>query len=151
MIERMVCVRHGAYVDDNLSDRGVASIHALAPKVKAAFAGASPILVISSPARRARQTAKILCGDLKIGSFQQHEELEAELDDLVRDLEKTHEAFLRIVGDAKYVLVSTHKPIAKYFPWWFAKQTLGVNLSGVRCEYGDASYLDCVAKTLIQL
>jgi phosphohistidine phosphatase SixA len=154
MIEKMIFVRHGDYNNNSggLTVVGEASIRALAPKVVAAFAGAPSILALSAPALRATQTAKILCDALGIERFQEHRELEAEYYySFVEELEKTREAFLRIVGDAKYVLVSAHQPVAKFFPWWFAKQMLGVNLPGVRCDKADAIYLDCIAKTLTLL
>lgn len=152
MIEKAVFVRHGDYTNDRLTPLGDRQVRELTPLIKSAFGDASPILVLSSPRQRAIQTASILSDGLglRIPGFQTCEELADELHSLTTKLPKVHEAFVSVVRDAKYVLVSTHLPVARWYPWWYAKQ-FGVEVQSLTLEKGEAVCLDMNAKTLIKL
>lgn len=145
----LVVARHGDYGgDDNLSQRGAEQMRNLAEKMLSIVDG-SKIILLSSTARRASQSAEVISQVLKV-PFEEHEVLwsenchpenEAELLELVRARKPENQAMILV----------THLEYAEYFPTYFARHELGMKLEG-GCwppipKKGQACLIDCFGKS----
>lgn len=157
-MKKLVVVRHGDYEDEDnddekLSSLGEKQIAQLAEKLESHLNGFS-VVILSSTALRARQSAEILVdkfgaafegldllwsgeGGKSFGTFMDFKKL------------------LKMIEERKeqaevYVLV-THYEYIEDFPMFFGKQRLGATLKSEVIPKGTAWLIDCEKKEMIHV
>jgi phosphohistidine phosphatase SixA len=157
MLEKLVCVRHGHYDHHGtryMTEMGREQMLRVLPLVRQAFGDVSPITVITSPNDRAIETANILCRSLHLPPpFALSDLLRTEIypEECEQQLADLHPRMLDLLGDAKYVLLSTHQPVGSYYPPHYAEKVLGFKQEPFYLDLAEGSYLDAVSKTLTHL
>ena len=147
-MNHLFVVRHGYYGDDGpdrgLTPSGQKKIQRLAERMKEIYAG-SDIAIVSSPLRRADESAQIIADTFGLTGLERDYALKNEGEYLserevntihnIVELRKIHEA-VALVG---------HMPTATYLKY-FARQVLGTELCFPDPKNGEAVYLNCISK-----
>ena len=143
-MERLVLVRHGDYgPDGHLSDAGRQQIAGLA-EILADKINGSSVLVLSSSAPRALDSAMIIAE--KFGTtIESHDFLYDEWDSqkLVQ-LISTH------TNQAETVVVVAHIEVER-FPEWFGETQLKVRLPKIAVQKGAGLLIDCKTKMMFRI
>lgn len=143
-MKRLIIVRHGSYGDNGrLNDRGRSQIESLTKKIQA-MVGSDSIVILSSTADRAQESAEIL--SQMSGEFENHTVLWSESsrppeNQVVLDLVKTKR-------EADTVILVTHYEYVDTFPRFFGIRELNTDLNSRVIEKGEAWIVDCENKTL---
>lgn len=141
----LIVARHGQYGnDDRLDNVGRNQVSDLAKEIKN-LQGMSRVIILSSTAARAFESAEILAKQLD-APLETHEILNTDISDydpigvlgLVRSKRN---------GTDTIVLV-THLEYVEYLPKYFAREELQVELPSHIIGYGKAWVIDCERKTL---
>ncbi|MBI4118720.1 MAG: histidine phosphatase family protein [Parcubacteria group bacterium] len=144
-MKQLIVVRHGDYGHSELTDLGRTQIRALAEKLKP-FTNGATVLVLTSPAVRARQSAEIISSTFGVG-FEEHDILwsdESRTENLLGTLE-----LVRSRKDgAEVIILVTHYEYVERFPEYIAREELGTELRSRVIGKGQAWVLDCLQKTL---
>ncbi|MGW8185544.1 MAG: histidine phosphatase family protein [Candidatus Moraniibacteriota bacterium] len=141
----LIVVRHGAYDDDfNLNHRGKDQIQRLSEKLKD-FVNGNKILLLSSPAPRASQSAKIISEKLNV-PFEEHEILWSD-----NDHWEDYDGLLKIVkkrrSKAEIIILVTHLEYVEGFPDHFARNELAMDIDYPPIpSKGEACLVDCINK-----
>jgi len=140
-------VRHGDYDRDrNLSSLGADSIHELSNQLRN-FINGEKILILSSPAPRAFQSAKIISEKLGV-PVEEHEILWSDSDHLP-DLDGLLEIIKERKTEAEVIILVTHFEYVEIFPGYFARNELGIdNVCPPVPSKGEACLIDCTNKRL---
>lgn len=141
-MEKLFIVRHGDYDGGGLSGLGQSQIVVLAEKLKCLVNGGT-VRVLSSPAVRATQSAKII-SDALGSKLEEHRELYSPPFDY-DGVEKLIAAFSNTCHSL--VLVA-HLECAQYLPWHFGSRVLGATLESSKIKKGEALVIDCFNKSL---
>lgn len=145
-MKRLILVRHGDYVGSTLTDFGCQQMHELAPVLANSIVG--NMLLVSSPIRRAKESATILAEHFNV-PVHEHQVWEAEGDRSDND-----GAFQFIDGidvNIDTLVVVTHLPFLQSFPSYFGKKALDVSLPYGGVEKGQAQVIDCEMKTMTRV
>lgn len=148
-MKKLVLVRHGSYGgDDHLSSDGRRQIEALAKKLKTFVNGAS-IVILTSIADRARESAEILSSFFGV-EHEQHEILWSE-NSHPEDFNGTLELIRSNSNKGDILILVTHYEYVEYFPSYFAEKELGAALHPRLIGKGEAWVVDCAEKTLTHI
>ena len=154
-MKKLVIVRHGDYdFRGHLTDRGIRMVEGLVNNLHPYLEGPEglemPIVVLSSPASFAWQSAAIIATRFDVLASQ-HPELYSEHDSRPRFSDIL--TLLRISAErASTVIIVTHLEIAENFPQHFANRELDrIELKGWDIERGEAWLIDCETKTMIKV
>lgn len=146
-MNKLVITRHGPYGPDYcLNDRGRKQMRLLAEQLRPQIDG-DKIVILSSTADRARQSAEIL-GEVLGATHQLHEVLWSEGSRLpnhgkVLELIRAHE------GNAETLILVTHLEYGEEFPAHFGHHALGgIRLDGFGIEKGQAWVIDTETKRM---
>lgn len=147
-MKKLFVVRHGTYGrDDRLNDLGQEEIQALGEKLEK-FTEGETVLILSSTADRARQSAEILAKLLDVESFEQHEVLWSEASH-PQDFPGALSLIRKYKDTADIIILVTHLEYAEGFSGYFGREELGVRLGYCpNVKKGEAVIIDCVAQTL---
>ena len=142
----LVVVRHGAYDDDlNLNHRGKDQIQGLSEKLKD-FVNGNKILLLSSPAPRASQSAQIISEKLGV-PVEEHAILWSDSDHW-----ENFDGLLKIVkkrkSEAEVIILVTHLEYVEGFPNHFARNELDMDTDYPPVpSKGEACLVDCINKS----
>ena len=150
-MKKLVIVRHGDYdYEDRLSELGKQQISDLSEKL-AGYVNGDTLLIFSSPALRASESAKIIAGRLGI-EFEEHNVLWSGEDGKVSGWKKDFEVLMGIITShpqqANVVVLVTHYEYVEDFPFWFGKNHLQINLPCKVIPKGTAYVIDCEKKEI---
>lgn len=145
-MKKLILVRHGEYGWNNqLTDYGRQQIASLSEQLKPHVNGAS-LLILSSVAPRASESAEILGSAFGVGT-EEHDVLWSEnqhREDLPAALE-----LVRSKKDvAEVVMLVTHLEYVCDFPNYFGQHELGVSFQYQEISKGTAWVIDCEQKTI---
>ncbi|MCX6718684.1 MAG: histidine phosphatase family protein [Candidatus Staskawiczbacteria bacterium] len=143
-MERLVLVRHGDYgLDGHLSDTGRQQIVELA-EVLADNINGSSMLVLSSTAPRAIDSAMIIAEKFST-TFESHRFLYDEWDN-----QKLVSLISAHTNQAETVVVVAHVQV-ELFPKWFGKTHLNVRLPYLTVPKGTGLDIDCRTKEIFRV
>lgn len=116
-LQKIIVVRHGSYGSEgNLTEEGREQVRKLARELATRLDGCS-IVILSSPAQRAKETSEILASRLGVLSFEQHPCLRSEGDFLTdRQANETLELVAQKGGMHDVIILSTHFEFISEFP-----------------------------------
>lgn len=141
----LAVVRHGDYNGPRLSDYGRNQMKALGEKLQTRING-SPILLLTSIAGRAKESAEVLGSVLGVG-FEEHEILWSE-----NSHRENFPGALELVRSRKdevdVLILVTHYEYVEGFPTYFASREMGAELYSNLIGKGEAWILDIQQKTL---
>ena len=156
-MNHLFVVRHGYYGDDGpdrgLTPSGQKKIQRLAERMKEIYAG-SDIAIVSSPLRRADESAQIIADTFGLTGLERDYALKNEGEYLSeREVNAIHNIveLRKIHGDGcvleypEAVALVGHMPTATYLKY-FARQVLGTELCFPDPKNGEAVYLNCISK-----
>ena len=146
-MKRLIVVRHGEYGDNGgLNTNGQAQIDALADRLHRLIDRAS-VLILSSTAVRARESAKILAKAFGGGIIEDYEVLWSESrhpEDLPAAL-----ALVKSRQDlADVIILVTHLEYTELLPAYFCRMVLDIHRPSQSLRNGRAWVIDCELKTL---
>jgi len=152
-METLILIRHGNYddtEDDNgpLTEAGREKIVRLVDKLKP-LAGGRRLLILSSPSKRAQESAEILAAAFGI-SFEKHKVLwsdESHFEDMPAALELVR----RRQAEADILILVTHREYIADFPPYFFEQEFGIKISWHIIGKGEAWVIDCERRTLLHI
>jgi len=142
----LILVRHGEYDRAyHLSSNGREQVVALAEKLKS-FVNGSSVIIFTSIADRARESADILCSFFGV-DYEKHEILWSENDHPANFLGTLN--LVRSNKDrADILILVTHIEYVEDFPSYFTENELGTKLRSTSVGKGEALVIDCQQKTL---
>jgi phosphohistidine phosphatase SixA len=149
-MKKLVIARHGSYGhDDCLDDFGKKQIRLLAEELKKLING-DKVVILSSTAERARQSAEILA-EVLVVEHQLHELLWSDCDH-----PHSHQKALELVRSHKegadIIILVTHLEYGEGFPSHFGQHELeGTSLNGFGIQKCQAWIIDCQAKKMDRL
>ena len=145
-MERLVLIRHGSYADEDerINDDGRKQMTLLAERLREL--NGSSVLLLSSTAPRALDSAEVLSGLLEI-PIEEHAILWSDIDHPM-NFKKTLDLIRESGGRAQTLLVVTHLDYAKYFPGYFAQEEWAISIRSFDVWKGQAVILDCIQKTV---
>lgn len=144
-IKFLFVVRHGDYDRDrNLSSFGADQIMELSDQLKG-FINGGKVLLLSSPAPRASQSAQIISEKLCV-PVEEHEILWSD-NDHCEDFDGLLQIVTKRRAEAEIMILVTHLEYAEGFPDYFASKELGLkNNEAPIPSKGEACLIDCVNK-----
>lgn len=141
-LKKLITVRHGDYDDTGkLTARGLAQIHSLTDRLTTILGNInrSAVVVLSSTAIRAVESAEIIAKRLGVKNIQQHE-------DLINDEfeEETHVHALGIIETvpANIIIVVTHFDAVPGIINAFRKEYFGAGIPRIENRKGTANLLN---------
>lgn len=145
-MKKLIIVRHGDYdkKTGELTDAGKWSIEKLAGKLSAHISG--PLSIITSPAKRARDSASIIA-QINVANSMEQDELLFSDPDVSENCGALYNLLNRRQNEADTFLIVTHYEYLKYFPGYFGKKLLSVKFETSIVRRGEALVIDCERKT----
>lgn len=147
-MKKLIIARHGAYGDDlNLSPFGQQQMMSLAKQIKGHING-DRVVILSSTAPRAQQSAEILAQHLGV-IHQLHDLLWSD-----SDHPHDHHEALKLVRTHKdsvdVIVLVTHLEYGEEFPQFFSNRELnGTRMDGNGIGKGQAWIIDCELKRML--
>jgi phosphohistidine phosphatase SixA len=109
--KKLVIVRHGSYDSEgNLDNEGRKKIEELSRKINQLVNKDDSVLILSSPAPRAKESAKIIAEALK-SPIEMNEILFTEYEDVdYREIEAAHNLIRSAIDKSSLLILVTHNP-----------------------------------------
>ncbi len=146
-MKKLIVVRHGQYDNTgHLSDAGHEQIRVLASKLKKLIDENMSIVVLTSPASRARESADIISNVLGVKT----EESDVLLSEGIlhpMNLSRALE-FVKSKDKTDIIILVTHFDYVADFPKYFSEKELGIELLSIEIGKGEAWVVDCLKRTL---
>lgn len=148
-MKKLIIVRHGDYdFKYQLNDTGRNQIKRLADKLYSQI-NTSSIIILSSIAARARQSAEIIVEKFKIDSFKEYDFLESLGGSLKDDqVTKTLDLIHSVEDKFDIVFLVIHYEFVESFPKIFGKKFLNTDFERHSIKIGNAWLIDCKNKTI---
>jgi phosphohistidine phosphatase SixA len=145
-MKRLIIARHGDYAGLSLTSFGQQRVQELGEVLKGRINGGS-VLILSSEATRARESAEILGNILGVG-FEENPILGTDYDYRER-MGDTLDLVLSKKDGADVVILVTHLEFTEEFPPYFGMSQLGVrNFPSREIRKAQAWDIDCEQKTI---
>lgn len=146
-MKKLVLARHGDYGDDYcLNELGKKQMRLLAEELKK-HTNCDKVVILSSTADRARQSAEVLSEVLGV-EHQLHELLWSDCNHR-EDYKKALELIRAHKEGAEIIIIVTHLEYVEGFPNHFGQHELeGTRLSGYGIKKGQAWVIDCQTKKM---
>lgn len=145
-MKRLILVRHGDYSGGALTDYGRKQMQELAPVLANSVVG--NMLLVSSPIRRAKESATILAEYFRV-PIDEHEVWEA--GGHSSDNDGAFQFIADVDANIDTLVVVTHLPFLESFPTYFGKRSLDVSLPSGGADKGQAQVIDCEMKTMTRV
>jgi phosphohistidine phosphatase SixA len=151
-MKKLILVRHGdCTADGELTMIGCLRISSLALKLKSILHVITDVIILSSTATRAMQSARVLAKGLP-ATIEGHEVLWSDDEEGLRVQLPEALTFVRSRMSHDVVILVTHQEYTEDFPGYFGQQEL--NDTRFHCEAlrrSEAWVIDCTARTRIRL
>lgn len=144
-MKKLILIRHGDYSGDKLNEVGRKQIIDLTNVLKEEYLNDESILLMTSTALRASDSAKVVSEILKI-DYKEYKTLWSD-----KNHKENHEALLELIkskqNEAETIILVTHYEYVEEFPAYFASKELDIEWSDKLIGKGEAWVIDCQAKT----
>ncbi|MFC1594974.1 histidine phosphatase family protein [Patescibacteria group bacterium] len=148
-MKKLIVVRHGQYsINDHLSDHGRSQMAILADNIKSLVNNES-VLILSSTADRARESAEIL-GERLVANIEEFKILCAE-DSYRENLQRVLELVLSRQDKANVLILVTHYGYVGDFPKYYGDEELKVQLEYRRPGKAEGLVIDRENKTVTRI
>ncbi len=149
-MKKLIIIRHGDYSGNNLTSNGQRQIENLATKLKK-FINNDSVTIITSPVRRAYESAEILSSFFKTEPEPNH--ILWPSFGCLKDCEKALSLIRSNKEKRDVLIVVTHYEYMKSLPVYFAEKELDVDLKPVVFNYeildtGEGWVIDCQQKII---
>lgn len=147
-MKRLIIVRHGDYRwggGDHLTDIGREQMAKIAKLLRPIIAGEVTV-VWSSPANQAKESARILVGELGASLSINETLLSGRIGD--RSLQTILGLITSSADDVDNVILIAHRDNCGAIPKYFGHNYLGVDFSYVEVGCGEGRIIDCEAKIM---
>ena len=140
-MSRIAIVRHGEFgVDNRLNKRGRAQMKKIARQIRESLDKGEKALILTSPADRAFDSAKVISGILKV-PIEDHEVLWSE-DHRPTDLSTAYQVIHSVKNKADLLVVVTHLEYLKSLPNYLGLMDLDMPYEEESIEIGKGVLLD---------
>lgn len=144
-VETLILVRHGHDANDRISETGRAQIQSLRERI-ASLVASKTVYILSSPTRRALDTADMLSDRLN-AAIDLYDVLWSE-NDHPMNMEKALELIRAFEAKVDVLVVVTHYEYVKDFPAYYGRNVLGVTFPSKLIDKGRAWVIDVEKKQI---
>lgn len=144
-MKRLIIVRHGRYENGHLNEKGIEQIRTLSTRIKELVGGAN-VIVLSSPIRRAKESAQIIAGEVQ-GEVVEHDEFSyhnCDEEDVIQACEIVYE----VAEKYENVVVVSHKENCGSIIEYFSKTNLSKTFPRILVNQGDAWVIDTTTNSI---
>jgi phosphohistidine phosphatase SixA len=149
-MKKLFIIRHGRYGHDGrLNEAGVEQMHDIAEKLKLLIKAQEKVIMITSTAPRALDSAEVLSQDLGIP----YQKDELFWSDSYHDYD--YDAAFSVLGEkgehADVVILVSHLEYCSHLPWMFATKAMNILFPGIQMEKGECCLCDFEASSVTRL